>query len=237
MLRNSLPSRSLLVYFLSSSLLAFAMTSCHCTDYRKPEAKNGKGNQDKAEDVAQVITLESPKRESSKTSVTKAVAEIHPYQDNKISGVVTFTEVEGGIKIVAKVHGLKSGKHGFHVHEHGDCSGTDGMAAGGHFNPTSSKHGGPDSLERHVGDFGNLEADSEGYAFYERIDKLIAFKGKNSILEKSVIIHADPDDFVTQPTGNSGPRIACGKIEAVYDQLDGNVLGSKKMDKNKTDNQ
>jgi Cu-Zn family superoxide dismutase len=131
---------------------------------------------------------------------------------------VTFTKVPGGINIVADVDGLKPGKHGFHVHEHGDCSGTDGMKAGGHFNPTNSKHGGPDSPERHVGDFGNLEADENGHAHYERVDKLITFEGTNSILGKSIIIHADPDDYVTQPTGNAGARIGCGKIEAVDDQ-------------------
>ena len=141
------------------------------------------------------------------------MAHIHGFQDQKIAGVVTFKKVPEGIEIVADVYGLKPGKHGFHVHEHGDCSGTDGMKAGGHFDPTNSKHGGPDSPERHVGDFGNLDADQKGHAHYERVDKLIAFEGPNSILDRSVMIHADPDDLVSQPSGNSGPRIACGKIE------------------------
>lgn len=209
MLKNSFSSKSLLSYLLSSSLLALTVTSCACTDSNKHATNNSKDKRNDTQDIAQATTLQTPK-----TAVQRAVANIHGYQDHKISGVVTFTKVADGIKIVADINGLKPGKHGFHVHEHGDCSGTDGMKAGGHFNPTNSKHGGPDSAERHVGDFGNLEADEKGHAHYERIDKLIAFEGTNSILEKSIIIHADPDDLETQPTGNSGGRIACGKIEA-----------------------
>jgi Cu-Zn family superoxide dismutase len=125
---------------------------------------------------------------------------------------VTFTKVKGGVQIIADIDGLTPGKHGFHVHEFGDC-GKNGDAAGAHFNPTNQKHGGPDSPERHVGDFGNLEANSHGHAHYERIDKLIQLEGKNSIIGRSIMIHADEDDFTTQPTGASGARIGCGVIE------------------------
>lgn len=209
MLKKTTPSFFFTVFY--SSLLTLTLTGCACTDSRKPEANNRKEKQNDQE-VAQVTTLQSPK-----SSTLKATAVVKPYQDNKVSGLVTFTKVPNGIKIVADIEGLKPGKHGFHVHEHGDCSGNDGMKAGGHFNPTHSKHGGPDSAERHVGDFGNLEADAKGYAHYERVDNLISLEGENSIVGRSIMIHADPDDFVTQPTGNSGPRIACGKIELVED--------------------
>lgn len=199
--------KKLISLTLSSLLMTLVISGCACTDNRKPEVNKDKSN-DKNE-VAEVTTLQTPTK-----GVQKAEANIQGYQDQKITGVVTFTKVSNGIEIVADVYGLKPGKHGFHAHEHGDCSGTDGMKAGGHFNPTNSKHGGPDSAERHVGDFGNLEADESGHAHYERVDTLIAFEGTHSILEKSIIIHADPDDLVSQPTGNSGPRIACGKITA-----------------------
>ena len=206
----------------SSTLLALTCVSCACSDNRRPEVRQQKNGGEKGGEVALLSDVESPTEGASKVSVnnlsfSKAVAHIHPYQDHKISGLVTFTKVPEGILIVADVDGLKPGKHGFHVHEHGDCGGTDGMKAGGHFNPTHTKHGGPDSAERHVGDFGNLDADRNGHAHYERVDTLIAFEGENSILERSIIIHADPDDLVSQPTGNSGPRIACGKVEAVID--------------------
>lgn len=213
MLKRNFSPKTALFSFFSLGLLALAVTSCACTDNRKPEVSK-KDSQDNKE-VAQVTDLIK-----SQKSVTKAIAKVHPYKDNLISGAVTFTKVAGGIQIIADVDGLKPGKHGFHVHEHGDCSGEDGMKAGGHFNPTNSKHGGPDSAERHVGDFGNLVADANGHAHYERVDTLIAFEGKNSILEKSIIIHADPDDYVTQPTGASGARIACGKIEVLEGDTD-----------------
>ena len=146
--------------------------------------------------------------------MTKAVAILHPTEGNKLAGTVTFTQVDGGVLIVADVSGLTPGKHGFHVHEHGDCSAPDASSAGGHFNPTHKKHGGPDSPERHVGDFGNLEANSEGKAHYERVDKIISLNGPESIVNLSVIVHANEDDLVSQPAGNSGPRIGCSVIKA-----------------------
>lgn len=148
------------------------------------------------------------------TNVKKAVVILKPTEGNKVEGTVTFTAENGGVKIVADVKNLTPGKHGFHVHEHGDCSAHDAMSAGGHFNPTNTKHGGPDSAERHVGDFGNLEANENGVAHYERLDKIISLNGAQSIVGKSIVVHADEDDFHTQPTGNSGARIACGVIEA-----------------------
>lgn len=153
--------------------------------------------------------------EKTDDTVKKATAIVHPTKGNNVSGKVDFIAEEGGVRIIADIKGLKPGKHGFHAHEHGDCSAPDASSAGGHFNPTNKKHGGPDSAERHAGDFGNLEADENGIAHYDRLDKVLELNGKNSVVGKSVVIHADADDFVTQPTGNSGARVACGHIEAV----------------------
>lgn len=144
----------------------------------------------------------------------RAVAIIKPIKGNQVQGKVTFKKVADGIRIVAEIDGLTPGKHGFHIHEFGDCGGEDGAAAGAHFNPTNQKHGGPDSEERHVGDLGNLVADEKGHAHYERVDKVISFEGNNSIIGRSVIIHADADDYKSQPAGASGAKIACGVIEA-----------------------
>ena len=138
---------------------------------------------------------------------------IHPTKGHAVEGLVTFTKVPAGVRIVADIYNLKAGKHGFHLHEHGDCSAHDGSSAGGHYNPTAKKHGGPDSKERHVGDMGNLVANINGYAHYDRVDDLMHFSGVDTIKGRSVVIHADEDDLKTQPTGNSGPRIGCGLIE------------------------
>jgi Cu-Zn family superoxide dismutase len=144
--------------------------------------------------------------------VTKAVAALGPLGSSGVSGTVTFTKVEGGVKVAAKVAGLKEGQHGFHVHEFGDCSAADGSSAGGHFNPTAEPHAGPHDAHRHTGDMGNLTAGADGVATVEYVDSRASFYGPNSILGRGVIVHASPDDFKTQPTGNAGGRLACGVI-------------------------
>lgn len=144
--------------------------------------------------------------------VKKVVAGLNPTKGNTAGGIVTFTEVEGGVRIVADVEGLSPGKHGFHIHEFGDISAPDAASAGGHFNPTKKKHGGPDFLERHVGDLGNIVANEQGYARYDRVDPIIELNGPNSIVGRSVIVHASADDYKTQPAGNSGGRVCCGVI-------------------------
>jgi Cu-Zn family superoxide dismutase len=145
-------------------------------------------------------------------SIAKAVCVIHPTKGNKVSGLVTFTQEGDSIKVVADVEGLTPGKHGFHIHEYGDCSAPDGTSTGGHFNPTNQPHGAPTDVLRHVGDLGNLVADKDGKAHYEWTDHVISFKGQNSIIGRGIIIHAGEDDLHTQPTGNAGARVACGVI-------------------------
>ncbi len=143
---------------------------------------------------------------------TKAIAVLHPTEGNTVNGIVTFTTVDNGIKIVADVKGLAPGKHGFHIHTYGDCRALDAASTGGHFNPGNTKHGAPTDAERHVGDLGNLEADENGVAHYEFTDTVIAFFGPHSVIGRAIIVHADEDDFTSQPTGNAGARIACGVI-------------------------
>jgi len=145
-------------------------------------------------------------------SVTKAIAVLSPTKGSTVSGTLTFTKVDGGVKIVADVAGLTPGQHGFHIHEFGDCSAPDATSAGGHFNPHHMHHGGPDATARHAGDFGNLEADASGKAHYERVDPVVSLEGADSIIGHGVIVHEKADDLKTQPTGNAGARVACGAI-------------------------
>jgi superoxide dismutase, Cu-Zn family len=149
------------------------------------------------------------------SKVTMAVAVVYGLgeNENKVKGKVTFTQKEDGVEVVAELTGLSPGEHGFHVHEFGDCSMADGKCAGGHFNPTKQPHAGPDDAKRHVGDLGNIKANEDGKATYKRVDKMIALNGANSVIGRSVIVHAKPDDFKTQdPPGNAGARIGCGTI-------------------------
>jgi Cu-Zn family superoxide dismutase len=129
-----------------------------------------------------------------------------------VQGVVTFSEVRGGIRIVANIEGLIPGKHGFHIHEHGACNGTNEENAGGHFNPDDHPHAGPNDSPRHAGDLGNLVADLSGRAHYDRLDFVITLDGHESIVGRSVVIHKYPDDLISQPSGNTGPAVACGVI-------------------------
>jgi len=142
----------------------------------------------------------------------KAVAVLHPTKGSSVEGVVTFAKSGNDIKVVADVTGLTPGKHGFHIHEFGDCSSPDGMSAGGHFNPTNDPHGSHDAAERHVGDLGNLEADSSGKAHLELTDTMMTMSGEESIIGRSVIVHEKEDDLKSQPVGNAGGRAACGVI-------------------------
>jgi superoxide dismutase, Cu-Zn family len=147
----------------------------------------------------------------------KAVAVLHAASGSHVTGTVTFTKIDDGVRVVADVEGLTPGEHGFHIHEFGDCSAADATSAGGHFNPAKHPHAGPDAEMRHEGDLGNLIADASGKAHYGRVDKELKLAGEHSILGRSVIVHEKVDDFKTQPTGNAGARVACGVIGAAKD--------------------
>jgi Cu-Zn family superoxide dismutase len=151
-------------------------------------------------------------KSDNNTDLLSAVCILYPTEGNETTGIVKFTQTSEGIKIVADVKGLTPGKHGFHIHQFGDCSLLDGKSAGGHFNPDDKKHGAPDGSERHVGDLGNLVADEEGNAHFEWTDSYISFTGMNSVLGRAIIVHAGEDDLTSQPTGNAGARLACGVI-------------------------
>jgi Cu-Zn family superoxide dismutase len=145
--------------------------------------------------------------------VTKAVAKLEPKSSSQVTGTVTFTKSGDEVQVVADIQNLKPGKHGFHIHDKGDCSAPDAASAGGHFNPTHQHHGGPNTPEHHTGDLGNIEADASGKAHLDWTGKL-QLSGADSIIGKSVVVHEKEDDLKTDPAGNSGARIACGVIEA-----------------------
>ncbi len=146
------------------------------------------------------------------TGMTRAVAVMHPTAGHEVRGIVTFTKTADGVRVQASIKGLTPGKHGFHIHQYGDCSAADGTSAGGHFNPHGADHGGPSADSRHAGDLGNLDANESGDANYDRVDHHLSLVGHDSIIGRAVIIHAHADDLTSQPTGGAGPRVACGAI-------------------------
>lgn len=142
-----------------------------------------------------------------------ATAQLKPTTGNTTSGTVRFVQTGAKVRVTATINGLKPGAvHGFHIHEKGDCSSGDGMSAGGHFNPTSTPHGNHDHGAHHAGDLPSLKADASGTAAVSFDSDTIALAGPTDISGRGLIVHRDPDDYTTQPTGNSGPRLACAVI-------------------------
>lgn len=132
------------------------------------------------------------------------------------AGQLQLTQVADGVVIGGELTGLPpNSTHGFHVHEKGDCSAPDASSAGGHFNPSMSQHGGPDSPMKHLGDAPNIKSDVSGNATLNVTVAGATLKdgGPNDLIGKAVVVHAKPDDYKTQPSGNSGDRIACGVVE------------------------
>lgn len=139
------------------------------------------------------------------------VAKIEPTAGNSATGEARFYRVENGVRVVASISGLAPGKHGFHLHEKGDCSAPDAASAGAHYNPLGAPHGSPDGdrTARHLGDLGNIVADAGGKATYDRVDSLLVYA---DLVGLAVLVHGKEDDLTSQPAGNAGARIGCGVI-------------------------
>jgi Cu-Zn family superoxide dismutase len=124
---------------------------------------------------------------------TRALATMRPAAGSTAEGTVTFTAVAGGgVAVKASLRGLGPGTHGFH--------------------PKGSPHGAPTDAARHAGDLGNVQAAADGTASLEWTDPAMTLEGPDSVVGHAVVIHANPDDLKTQPTGNAGGRVACGVI-------------------------
>jgi len=147
----------------------------------------------------------------------QAIAELQPTKGNTAKGTATFTQIGDRVRVQAVVTGLTPGtEHGFHVHEVGDCSSGDGMSAKGHFNPYGKPHAHFSTAERHAGDMPALKADANGRAELTiDLDVITVAAGPTSVVGRGLIVHQQPDDYRTQPTGNAGARLACAVIRRV----------------------
>ena len=141
-----------------------------------------------------------------------AVAHIEPVSgagdDNKVTGSIHFAPTTTGLELSGRLMNLATGKHGAHIHTNGSCD-----DPGEHFAPESKLHGDPKQGEHHLGDLGNVEADSANEAWISINVQGLTLRGDRSILGHTLVVHAAPDDLKTQPSGNSGDVIACGVIE------------------------
>ncbi len=136
---------------------------------------------------------------------------------SSVTGNLQLKDSGAGLRITGEVRGLAPGsEHGFHVHEKGDCSAQDASSAGGHFNPGAAAHGRAGSgAPHHAGDMPNIRADARGVA---KVDQTVAgvtlAADATGAGGRALVVHRDPDDYTSQPAGNSGPRVACGVIPA-----------------------
>lgn len=154
-----------------------------------------------------------PKVEQAATSLTY---DIIAKNDSKIKGTVSFTQEGSQVKMEVKASGLTPGEHAIHLHQNADCSAADASSAGGHWNPAQQDHGKWEGEHFHMGDIGNMTADAEGNVdFSFSTDKwcIGCSDSLKDILNKSVIIHAKADDFVSQPSGAAGSRVGCVEIK------------------------
>jgi superoxide dismutase, Cu-Zn family len=173
----------------------------------------------KGEDAAVLdegeIAVATPAMEATPApTVTNDIAGAQLSGPDGAKGVVTFTQEAGGVHVVARVEGVKPGRHGFHLHAGTACDG-DFTSAGDHFNPGNQTHGGNSAPPRHAGDFGNIEvgADGVGNVDFTAADLSIGGGAPNDVLGQALILHAGEDDLKSQPSGNSGARIACGLVQ------------------------
>jgi len=154
--------------------------------------------------------------------------DIHPFLDmaravcflaGAVQGSITFSqEYPGGpCEITGVLQGLTEGKHGFHILEFGDIS-QGGTTAGAHFNPLNKSHGGPLDEERHTGDLGNIEADSQGQSEVNITDNVVTLMGEHSVIGRTLAVCEGVDDLgrgeheLSLTSGNSGACLACGVI-------------------------
>ena len=162
-----------------------------------------------------VVVVKDGKFENFGSSLPKATAIINETNESGLTGKAVFTQNGDNIKFVISLANVSPGEHAVHIHETGDCSAPDGTSAGGHWNPTGVAHGKWGEGEFHLGDIGNLTANAQGMGKLELTTNLWEMNTGSDIdfVGKAIIVHADADDFVSQPSGNAGPRIGCGVIK------------------------
>lgn len=166
--------------------------------------------------VAIVISCKTNNGNTTTTTKSNRVSlKLEPKSGSEVSGEATFVEKNGKVTFTAKMKGLKPGIHAIHIHEKSDCSAPDGSSAGGHWNPTFKKHGKWGDAEHHKGDIGNFTTDVFGNGkITMSTDEWCIGCGDptKDILGKALIVHEKADDYITQPTGDAGGRVACTGI-------------------------
>lgn len=145
----------------------------------------------------------------------RGTVNLAPTQGNNASGTLSLDAEGDAVRLTGSLQGLPpNGEFGFHIHERGDCSAADASSAGDHFNPAGTQHGNPAGKDHHAGDMLNAKSDAQGMAQVDAHASGVTLNTGNpdDVLGKAVVLHEKADDYSSQPSGNSGARIACGVI-------------------------
>ncbi len=162
-------------------------------------------------------TPSTPPVAASDASATSANVQLAATAGHQVTGAISIVPMGDGVHLTGSLQGLPpNGEFGFHIHEKGDCSAPDASSAGGHFNPAGVEHGNPQGSPHHAGDMMNAKSDAQGAAqINAHVDGLTLGDGGGSdVIGKAVVVHEKADDYQTQPSGDSGARVACGVITA-----------------------
>jgi Cu-Zn family superoxide dismutase len=162
-------------------------------------------------------TAATPATAPAHAPLAEAVVVLAPASGSLVSGQLQLHPQADGLRLTGTIGGFAPGsQHGFHVHEHGDCRAADASSAGGHFNPAAAPHGRMGHGLHHAGDVDNLQADAAGVAHVDLVlpGLTLGDGGADDVLGRAFIVHADADDYRSQPAGNAGARVACGVIRA-----------------------
>lgn len=199
---------------LIAAALALALAACSPAN----EAEAPAANDTAATPAAEAPAAEpAPVEPAAIAPAAQARVVLQEVQGSGVSGELVFDPDGDALRLVGEVRGLPAGStHGFHVHETGDCSAPDATSAGGHFNPMGAPHGDSQAeVPHHAGDMPNLVAGDDGVALADKrlVGLRIGDGSEVDVVGRALIVHAQADDYATQPTGNAGARIACGVIE------------------------
>jgi Cu-Zn family superoxide dismutase len=165
--------------------------------------------------IMSMIACNPSKKEAENNDKNVAIAQLLSKSNSNAVGVARFEQQADSVVMLLYLESATPGAHGVHIHENGDCSATDGNTAGRHWNPTNDSHGEWGSEHYHYGDIGNIMVDTLGNGeMVFTTDKWNLNKDdKFNILNKSIVVHSGTDDYIAQPSGNAGYKVACGVIE------------------------
>lgn len=195
-----------IIFSLNIFILILFMAACNGMNGKS----NHKDHQAEEEDSEEVSVMD-------KDSELKVINIDLKNRKGERVGVAQLSQQKDGVKIQIEAWNLPEGIHGFHIHEKGICEEPNFESAGGHLNPTNAKHGFDHPEGPHAGDLPNLKIGKDGKVYEAFLATMVTLKKEeeNSLLPEegtSLIIHADQDDYISQPSGNAGERIACGVI-------------------------